>query len=146
MDVVLKVRRHYDGMALPARAHPNDAGFDLTAMKVEPLRPNVFAFDTGISVEAAPGYYCEVVPRSSIVNTDFVLANGVGVIDPDFRGPIRVVLRYLGSGEGNGHAEALLGKRIAQLLVHRLEPVRVEPVGELGETSRGGGGFGSTGE
>ncbi len=145
-EVVLKVRRHYDGMALPTRAHPGDAGFDLTAMASEELRPRVFAFDTGISVEVEQGFYCEVVARSSIVKTDFFLANGVGVIDPDYRGRIRVVLRYLGEGAGTEQAQSLVGQRIAQLLVRRLEPTRVVAAEELTGTARGAGGFGSTGK
>lgn len=143
---VLRIRRHYQDMPLPARAHAGDAGLDLTAMAVERLRERVFAFDTGISVQVSEGYYCEVVPRSSIVKTDFMLANGVGVIDPDYRGRIRVVLRYLGAGDGAAEAEALRRQRIAQLLLRRLEPVRVEAVDMLDETPRGQGGFGSTGK
>ncbi len=145
-ETVLKVQRHFQGMPLPGRAHASDAGLDLTAMALEPVRPRVFAFDTGISVQVAQGYYCEVVPRSSIARSDFMQANSVGVIDPDYRGRIIVVLRYLGEGDGAGEAEALVGQRIAQLLVRRLEPVRVEAVDGLVETVRGAGGFGSTGK
>lgn len=144
-EAILQVQRHYEGMPLPARGHASDAGLDLTAMGVEPLRPGVYAVDTGISVAVSPGFYCEVVPRSSIVKTDFVMANGVGVIDPDYRGRIRVVLRYLGAGDGHGAARALLGTRIAQLLVRRREPVRVVAADTLEPTPRGRGGFGSTG-
>ena len=145
-DTVLRVLRHYAGMPLPAKSHPGDAGFDLTAMAVEPLRERVYAFDTGVSVQVAEGFYCEVVPRSSIVKTDFMLANGVGVIDPDYRGRIRVVLRYLGKGGGAGEAQALIHQRIAQLLVRRLESVRLEAAETLDDTLRGKGGFGSTGK
>jgi dUTP pyrophosphatase len=144
----LKIQRHFPGMPMPERAHASDAGLDLTAMAVETLRPGVFAFDTGISVQAEAGYYCEVVPRSSIVNTEFILANSVGVIDPDYRGRIRVVLRYAGSSPDGGEAEAqaLSGGRIAQLLVRRREPVEIIELQELEETPRGEGGFGSSGK
>ncbi len=145
-EVVLKIRRHYDGMPLPARAHASDAGFDLTAMAMEAMRPGVYAYDTGVSVQAGEGFYCEVMPRSSIVKTEFMLANGVGVIDPDYRGRIRVVLRWLGEGDGRAEAEGLLGQRIAQLLVRRREAVRVEDSTTLEDTARSGGGFGSTGK
>lgn len=145
--MILRVQRHYPDMPLPDRAHASDAGLDLTAMAVEPLRPRVFAFDTGVSVQPEAGYYCEVVPRSSMVKSDFVQANSVGVIDPDYRGRIRVVLRYLGTAADGGAAEAaaLLGARIAQLLVRRVEPVQVQPVEALEDTPRGAGGFGSSG-
>ncbi len=83
-----------------------------------------------------------------LVKTDFLLANSVGVIDPGYRGRIRVVLRYLGRAPDGGAAEAraLLGTRMAQLLVRRLEPVQVEPVDGLDATARGSGGFGSSGD
>ena len=147
MPALLKVKRHFEDMPLPGRGHPGDAGLDLTAMAVEMPRPRVFSFDTGISVEPSPGAYCEVVPRSSMVKTDFMLANSVGVIDPDYRGRIRVVLRYLGEAAdgGRAEAEAMIGSRIAQILLRRMEPVRVEAAENLSDTSRGPGGFGSTG-
>jgi len=147
-EAVLRVQRRSAAATLPARAHPSDAGLDLTAVAVERVRPGVYAFDTGISVQVSPGFYCEVVPRSSIVKTDFVQANSVGVIDPDYRGPIKVVLRYLGAGDAaaaEAAAAELVGARVAQLLVRRVEPCRVQEVATLDETVRGDGGFGSTG-
>ena len=148
MTIKLKIQRHYDRMPLPAKAHPSDAGFDLTAMGVEETRPGIFAFDAGISVEVEKGYYCEIVPRSSIVKTNFMLGNSIGIIDPDYRGRIRVVLRYLGQHPKRGMAEAeeMVGSRIAQLLVRRLEAVVIESVEQLTETPRGAGGFGSSGQ
>jgi len=141
----LKIQRHFPGMALPQRAHPNDAGLDLTAMAVEAVRPGVYRVDTGVSVQPPDGYYCEVVPRSSVSKTDFVMANSVGIIDPGYRGHILVMFRYLGAGDGAAEARAMLGNRVAQLLVRRLEPVDVESCDSLDASSRGGGGFGSSG-
>jgi dUTP pyrophosphatase len=142
---VLRIQTHFPGMTLPARVHPDDAGLDLTAMAVEPLRPRVFSFDMGVSVQAPDGFYCEVAPRSSIVKTDFVMANSVGIIDPGYRGRVRVVMRYLGEGDGAAEAQALVGTRIAQLLVRRREALRVEPAEFLEQSARGTGGFGSSG-
>ncbi|MDH5752207.1 MAG: dUTP pyrophosphatase [Deltaproteobacteria bacterium] len=144
----LKIQCHYPGMSSPSRAHHDDAGLDLCAMDVTEQRRGVFAFDTGVSVAPEDGYYCEVVPRSSIVKSDFFQGNSVGVIDPAYRGRIMVVLRYLGeNGDGGlSAARSLVGKRIAQLLVRRLETVLVEQVESLEDTHRGAGGFGSTGD
>ena len=141
------MKRLHPEALLPVRGHANDAGLDLSAMAIASLRPGVFVFDTGLAIAISAGFYTEIVPRSSIVKTDFLLANSVGVIDPGYRGALRVVLRYLGTAEDGGTAEAsaLVGTRIAQLLVRRLEPVRVEAVETLDETRRGTGGFGSTG-
>ena len=145
MTAHLQVKCHYEGMSLPRRAHPNDVGMDVTAMAVEARQANVFFFDTGISFHISPGYYVEVVPRSSIAKTDFVMANSVGIIDPDYRGRLWIPLRYVGSGDSTQAANSLLNTRIAQLLVRRFEPCTLEQVSELPETERAGGGFGSTG-
>ena len=144
-EPLLKVRCHYPGMNLPSRAHASDAGFDLTAMAYEQKQEDVFFIDTGISVQLTPGYYLEVVPRSSIVKRDFIMANSVGVIDPDYRGRIFVPLRYLGSGSGEAVCKGLLKQRVAQMIIRRLEPCQIEVVDDLDETVRGEGGFGSTG-
>ena len=61
-------------MSIPKRGHETDAGIDLTAMSVEQKRPDVFFFDTGISIHVSDGYYVEIVPRSSITKTDFIRA------------------------------------------------------------------------
>ena len=114
-------------------------------MSVEQKRPDVFFFDTGISVQMSDGYYVEIVPRSSITKTDFILANSVGIIDPDYRGRILIPLRYVGSDDAMKAAERLLLKRIAQMLVRKLESCQIEIVESLENTVRGKGGFGSTG-
>ena len=132
-------------MSIPKRGHETDAGIDLTVMAVEQKRHDVFFFDTGISIQLSAGYYAEIVPRSSIIKTDFFLANSVGIIDPDYRGRILMPLRYIGKADGNKAAKELLNKRIGQLLVRKLEPCRLEIVDSLEDTERGVSGFGSTG-
>ena len=132
-------------MSVPKRGHETDAGIDLTAMAVEQKKPDIFFFDTGISIHLSTGYYAEIVPRSSIIKTDFFLANSVGIIDPDYRGRIFVPFRYVGADDGMQAAEGLLQQRIAQMLIRKLEPCRIEIVDSLEDTVRGTGGFGSTG-
>jgi dUTP pyrophosphatase len=76
----------------------------------------------------------------------FILANGVGVIDSDYRGEIHVPLWYLG-GEGLPKKAVLpAGIRVAQLIIVPYKKVQIDPVQSLPETARGTGGFGSTGE
>ncbi|MBF0349547.1 MAG: dUTP diphosphatase [SAR324 cluster bacterium] len=145
MTAILKIKRHSPELALPAKAHSTDAGIDIVAVGVEPRRDRVFFFNTGISVEISEGYYIEVVPRSSITKTDFIMANSVGVIDPDYRGIIMVPLRYVGTGDPVQAAQKLINTRIAQLLVRKLEPCMIEDVTDLSSTARNDGGFGSTG-
>ncbi|MBF0289282.1 MAG: dUTP diphosphatase [SAR324 cluster bacterium] len=145
MSAHLKIQCHIEGMSPPQRAHTTDAGIDLSAYAVEQKRDSVFFFDTGVSIELSEGYYAEIVPRSSIVKTDFIMANSVGIIDPDYRGRLFVPFRFVGHGEALQTAELLLNQRIAQLIVRKLETCTVEVVSSLTDTERGTGGFGSTG-
>jgi len=142
---LMKICCHYSDMPVPSRGHSTDAGIDLTAMAYECKAEQVYFIDTGISVQLSQGYYLEVVPRSSLVKKDFIMANSVGIIDPDYRGCIFIPLRYLGSESGEKACENLLNQRIAQMIIRRLEPCEIEVVDELDETLRGEGGFGSTG-
>ena len=133
-------------MPVPSRGHQTDAGIDLTAMDVEQKNHGLFLFDSGISIQISNGYYVEIVPRSSIIKTDFHMANSFGVIDPDYRGRIFIPFRYIGQDDGMQSAESLLKQRIAQMIVRKLEPCSIEIVDSLDETERGIGGFGSTGK
>ncbi len=146
MPAHLKIKCHIEGMFPPQRAHATDAGLDLSAYAVEQKRDSIFFFDTGISIQLSEGYYAEIVPRSSIVKTDFLMANSVGIIDPDYRGRIFVPFRFVGKGDALSAAKSLLNQRIAQLIVRQLENCSLEIVSSLNETDRGAGGFGSTGK
>ena len=133
-------------MPVPSRSYQTDAGIDLSAMSVEQKSHGVFLFDSGISIQISDGYYVEIVPRSSIIKTEFHMANSFGIIDPDYRGHILIPFRYIGQGDGIQSAEGLLKQRIAQMLVRKLEPCSIEVVDSLEDTVRGKGGFGSTGK
>ena len=143
---MLKICTHFEGMPVPSRGHQSDAGIDITAMAVEQKNHGVFLFDTGISIQISDGFYVEIVPRSSIIKTDFLMANSLGVIDPDYRGRIFLPFRYIGQGNGIQSAENLLKQRIAQMLVRKLESCSIEVVDSLEDTARGEGSFGSTGQ
>lgn len=142
---LLKIQFNYPGMQLPERAHETDSGLDLTLMKVIEKRENIFFFDTGVSVEAPAGYYTELFPRSSIYKHDFFMVNSVGIIDHGYRGGLFMPMRYLGDGNGRDAAESLVGQRIGQLILRRMEPCRIQVVSDLSDTERGGKGFGSSG-
>ena len=70
----LRLQLHYPDMPVPQRVHPKDVGLDLTAMAVESQNERLFFIDTGVSVEPPEGFYVEVVARSSLSKTDFILA------------------------------------------------------------------------
>ena len=132
-------------MPIPKRGHETDAGIDLTVMAIEKKSTNIFFFDTGISIQLSPGFYAEIVPRSSITKTDFFLANSIGIIDPDYRGRIFIPLRYIGNSNSLEAAEKMLHKKVGQLIIRKLESCRIKIVESLDNTDRGSNGFGSTG-
>jgi dUTP pyrophosphatase len=130
--------------ALPCYAHgpEEDAGLDLHALEDATLEPNVArAVPTGLAIELPPGYEAQVRPRSGLaMKHSITIPNAPATIDPGYRGEIRVILLNLGRESYTVHA----GDRIAQVVVARYEPVEwVE--GELADSRRGDGGFGSSG-
>lgn len=97
---------------------------------------------TGLFIELPQGYEAQVRPRSGLaIKHGLTILNSPGTIDADYRGEIKVALVNLSAEP----FEIQDGERIAQLVVARHEQVMWQPVGELGETERGAGGFGHTG-
>jgi len=115
---------------------------DLCAVEDATLEPGVPRLvPTGLTVEIPPGYEAQVRPRSGLaLKHAIAMPNAPGTIDPGYRGELRVILLNLGSDPYTVHA----GDRIAQMIVARYEAVEwVE--GELADSARGTGGFGSSG-
>ncbi len=96
---------------------------------------------TGLTIEIPPGFEAQVRPRSGLaLRHSIAMPNAPGTIDPGYRGEVRVILLNLGREPYAIHA----GDRIAQMIVARYEPVEwVE--GDLADSTRGAGGFGSSG-
>ena len=130
---------------LPARAHDDDAAFDLCADEALVLAPGERALvGTGVAIELPPGSAGLVLPRSGLAARHGIsVVNGPGLIDPGYRGEIKVILL---NTDRHDPFEIALGDRIAQLLIVQGTPLRiVQAPGELSISSRGAGGFGSTG-
>jgi dUTP diphosphatase len=140
----VKIKRLTDRAFLPEYAHGpgEDAGLDLRALENVTLAPGVPQMaPTGLSIELPPGYEAQVRPRSGLaLKHAITLPNAPATIDPGYRGEIRVILLNLGKEP----YEVRAGDRIAQLIIARYESVEWEE-GELGESNRGAGGFGSSG-
>jgi len=133
-----------DDARLPAYAHgpQEDAGLDLRAVEgvvLEPGKPQLVP--TGLAIELPPGYEAQIRPRSGLaLQHAITLPNSPATIDPGYRGEIRVILLNLGREPYEIHP----GDRIAQMVIARYEPIEWEE-GELNESRRGTGGFGSSG-
>jgi dUTP pyrophosphatase len=142
--VRLRVRRLDARAVLPTRAHDEDAGLDLYALEPALLGPGERAsVTTGIAVEIPPGHAGLVLPRSGLaLRHGIALVNAPGLIDPGYRGELRVLLLNTDRSES---FEISPGDRIAQLVVVAAEPTAVVEAGELSDSRRGAGGFGSSG-
>jgi len=140
----IRIRRLRDDAVLPAYAHGHqeDAGMDLRAVEGAVLAPGVPQLvATGLCIELPPGYEAQIRPRSGLAAKHAItLPNSPATIDPGYRGEIRVILLNLGREPYAIHP----GDRIAQMVIARYEAIEWEE-GELNQSRRGEGGFGSSG-
>jgi dUTP pyrophosphatase len=140
----LKVQFVREGIPVPSYAHPGDAGLDLYAAEEVRLKPFERALvPTGIKIAIPEGYAGFVQPKSGLaLKHGLSIVNTPGLIDAGYRGEVGVILINLDPGETITIAK---GQKIAQLVIQRVENVTVSVVDELDDTTRGEGGFGSTG-
>jgi dUTP pyrophosphatase len=134
-----------DTARLPSRSHEDDAAFDLHADETLRLDPGERAtVATGVALALPPGCCGLVLPRSGLAaHHGVTVLNAPGLIDPGYRGEVKVVLLNTDPAEP---FEIEQGDRVAQLLVLDAAAVTLAlSDGELAQTGRGGGGFGSTG-
>lgn len=127
----------------PVRAHDTDAGLDLyvpAGQACQVRQGAVYTIDLGVRVAIPDGHYGQLTLRSSAGKKGLAIPNGVGVIDPGYRGNIKLLVAAL--------AEPVFvatGERICQLIILPLPPVDVQFGVVDGSTARGAEGFGSTG-
>lgn len=143
----LKVKLLSPAVSLPKYATAGAAAMDLTACIDEPVTiapRQLVSLPTGIAISLpGPDYVALVFARSGLgVKHGICLSNGVGVIDSDYRGEIRVGLTNLSDEPYTIQP----GDRVAQLAVMPVTQAQIVQVDELDETDRGSGGFGSTGK
>lgn len=147
MKVRVRVARVPGGedLPLPARATPGSAGFDLrAAVAVELwLAPGArVRVPTGIAVSIPEGFEGQLRPRSGLaLRHGITLPNAPGTIDADYRGELQVILANL----SDTPYCIRRGDRIAQLVIAPVAAAELELVPDLDATSRGSGGFGSSG-
>ena len=140
----IRIKKIHPDAYLPEYAHGplEDAGMDVRTIETAVLEPNVpRALATGLALEIPPGYEVQIRPRSGLaLKYALTLPNSPATIDPGYRGELKVILLNLGRTAYQVHA----GDRVAQMVVAKYEAVEWE-AGELGESARGEGGFGSSG-
>lgn len=142
----VKVKKVLPNAVMPEFGTAGAAGADLTAatetLKTDLTGP-VAEYDTGLAFEIPPGYVGLVFPRSSVTTkTTLMLGNCVGVIDSDYRGTVKFQYRQINPIAGRKYK---VGERIGQIIIVPYPKVSFEEVTELSDSTRGTGGFGSTG-
>lgn len=127
----------------PNKSRVSDVGYDLSIIrKVKDLNSKVALYDTGIKVRVPHGYYTEVVPRSSLSKSGYILANSVGIIDRSYNGNIYIALAKIDEDA----TEIGFPFRCCQMIFRRQYFMNVQEIHQdLEATARGEGGFGSTG-
>lgn len=157
------------GATIPTRAHETDVGYDVKALRTVAVCHNgdeypfntpdeinliylsrrsiqYLKIDTGIHITPPAGFYFELVPNSRLAKTPFHYGNSIGVIDPDYTGSIKVILRNTGSDfYVFAHADKVLpGNVVGQLILRPMLTTTFQQVDHLTPTDRADGGFGST--
>lgn len=142
----IRVKKLHPNAILPTYGSAEAVGADLYACLEAPVTiypGEVYWVSTGIALEVPAGCAGLVYARSSMgVKRGLAPANKVGVVDPDYRGEIRVVLL----NHSNQPQTLQPGERVAQFVITPVLTPMYEEVEELTDTTRGAGGFGSTGK
>ena len=142
----IRVKKLSDTAKMPTRGSAEAAGYDLYADLEETvvIMPHeTKMIGTGLSMELPSGYFGAIFARSGLAAKEGLRpANCVGVVDPDYRGPFMIALH----NDSETGRRVQPGERIAQMVLIPFLTAEFEETGELNETGRGSGGFGSTGK
>ena len=161
-NVLVKFKKIDEDAVIPSYAHNGDVGMDMTAVAVEyDPKHDQYVYLTGLTCELPEGYGMFLFPRSSNCKTEAYLTNGVGVVDPIYRGEIQFRFKNrrpyrkgfwewlagkVDPERALKYAPYKVGDRVGQMVILPYPKVTVKEVDELSETERGTGGFGSTGK
>ncbi len=143
MNNKLRVKKISNDAKLPQYAHPGDAGLDLfSVVSTEVLPGESKLIQTGIIIELPQNTEAQIRPRSGLaLKNQITVLNTPGTIDEGYRGEIGIIL--INHGKEKFRVEN--GMKIAQMVIKPVLSIDVEEVAELNSSSRGEGGFGSTG-
>jgi dUTP pyrophosphatase len=144
-DIEIRLKRlpHGEGLPVPSYTTDGAAGMDIVAAEELTLHPGQrHAVATGFAVAIPHGYEIQVRPRSGLaLKHGISVPNTPGTIDSDYRGELKIIM----INHGNEPFPIRRGDRVAQIVPAPVQRARFAEVAELDDTSRGAGGFGSTG-
>ena len=145
MKLSIKKIENAKDLPLPVYMTKGSAGMDLYANvhgDVIITKGSIELIPTGIAISLDEGYEAQIRPRSGLaVKYGISIVNTPGTIDSDYRGEINIIMINF----GNATFVVKRGDRIAQMVINKIEIPEIIEVNELNDTSRGEGGFGSTG-
>jgi dUTP pyrophosphatase len=143
--IEIQIKLLDEGLAMPRYQHEGDAGLDLPSRVDRVLAPGERAMiPTGIAVAIPRGYAGFVLPRSGLASRHGIaLVNSPGLVDSGYRGEMAIIMINTDKTES---FQIKRGDRIAQLVIQKVVEATTVQVSELDATSRGAGGFGSTGK
>lgn len=142
----VKIKKICETAVIPQYAKEGDAGMDLTAVSKSSDDHGNISYGTGLAFEIPEGHVGLLFPRSSICQYDLALTNCVGVIDSGYRGEVSFKFKHTQLTEFKKLTEYEIGERIGQIIIMPFPTVEIIEVDKLSETSRGEGGYGSTGK
>ena len=141
--MILKIKLLHPDAQLPAYAHPDDSGMDLTSVEDVVIAPGKRALvPTGLAIELPPGTEAQIRPRSGLAaRNGLTLLNTPATIDEGYRGEIKIIIINFGETD----FEIKKGMRIAQMVICPILRPEISVCDTLPETVRSASGFGSTG-
>lgn len=172
-SINVKIKKLVSNAVIPYYATPSAVGLDLVATSVDNNNKHYIEYGIGLAIEIPEGYAGFLFPRSSNSKKDLQLCNCVGIIDPDYRGEIKLRFRRIISPDNSkthvipnersfnffpcyeeSKAQYLstsidvyeVGEKVAQLVIMPYPKVNFIETDKLSDTERGSGGFGSTGK
>lgn len=165
----VKIKKLHPLAVIPTYATEDSAGMDLTVVSWEFDEYGNKVYHTGLAFEIPKGYAGFIFPRSSNAKKDLWLTNSVGIIDADYRGEVTLKFKasirvinsfwirlkiFLNPSSGNntigitsvwGETDYKVGDKCGQIVIMPFPQIKFKEVEELSKTSRGQGGYGSTG-
>ncbi|BAU65054.1 deoxyuridine 5'-triphosphate nucleotidohydrolase [Stanieria sp. NIES-3757] len=139
----IKILKLDESAIVPQYSHPDDAGLDLFSIEEQVICPGeTKLIHTGIAIELPQGTEAQIRPRSGLaLKHSITVLNTPGTIDAGYRGEIGVIL----INHGKNNFNVFKGMKIAQMVITSFIYADIETVDQLSSSSRGSGGFGSTG-
>jgi len=138
---ILKYIKSSPDAVTPTKANFSDVGYDVSIIGLhKTLSPTTALYKTGIKLEIPIGYYVELVPRSSISKSGYMLANSIGIIDCSYKGELLVALTKINSES----PDIEFPFRCCQIILRKQNFPDMVEISEIEHTKRSDGGFGSS--